>query len=329
MASLDKKLSARHGAHHPEFVSPALMAAVAAPLKNFVAGSFAGACECIVGHPLDTIKVRVQTQALSSAQSVGAASAPSVAQPPFTTPLGCLVQTVRNDGFLSLYRGAAPRVCQGGISGAVLFGVNGNLRKLLGADQTKPFSLPMIAAGMGTGACEALIYCPLELVKTRMQIQYGRYAGKGVAEVAREVVAEKGVRRGLYRGMTPTLAREIFGNIVYFGTYFFMKTHLAEHEAFRDASTGEISKGGIVVAGGTAGSVYWFAVHPVDTVKSVLQADSLTQPRYRGPVDCALQVLREQGLRGIYRGLSPSLLRAFPSNAAAFLSYEWMMERLE
>ncbi|MGH0185917.1 UNVERIFIED_CONTAM: hypothetical protein FKN15_019335 [Acipenser sinensis] len=32
------------------------------PLKNFFAGGFGGVCLVFTGHPLDTIKVRLQTQ---------------------------------------------------------------------------------------------------------------------------------------------------------------------------------------------------------------------------------------------------------------------------
>ena len=45
-----------------------------------------------VGHPFDTIKVRLQTTEISH----------------FRGPVDCLMQTLRNEGFAGLYKGATP-----------------------------------------------------------------------------------------------------------------------------------------------------------------------------------------------------------------------------
>jgi hypothetical protein len=45
-----------------------------------------------VGHPFDTVKVRLQTTDTSQ----------------FKGPLDCLLQTVRKEGFTGLYKGASP-----------------------------------------------------------------------------------------------------------------------------------------------------------------------------------------------------------------------------
>ncbi|EHL03708.1 putative Mitochondrial substrate carrier family protein L [Glarea lozoyensis 74030] len=60
--------------------------------KGFVAGVFSGVAKLSVGHPFDTIKVRLQTS--TSAQ--------------FSGPLQCLLQTVRNESITGLYKGATP-----------------------------------------------------------------------------------------------------------------------------------------------------------------------------------------------------------------------------
>ena len=60
--------------------------------KGFVAGIFSGITKFTVGHPFDTVKVRLQTS--SPAQ--------------FKGPLDCVLQTVRREGILGLYKGATP-----------------------------------------------------------------------------------------------------------------------------------------------------------------------------------------------------------------------------
>lgn len=44
---------------------------------------------------------------------------------------------------------------------------------------------------------------------------------------------------------------------------------------------------------------------------------------YQGLLDCARQVLREEGVRGFFKGLSPSLLKAALSTGLVFFCYEF------
>lgn len=91
----------------------------------------------------------------------------------------------------------------------------------------------------------------------------------------------------------------------------------------------------IVAAGGCAGVLYTAATHPVDTVKSLVQTDSIETPRYRGFLDGWRQVLAQggghggvKGFLGLYRGLSPALARAFVGNSVLFLTYESVLDAL-
>lgn len=66
-------------------------------------------------------------------------------------------------------------------------------------------------------------------------------------------------------------------------------------------------------------------MYPMDIIKSKLQTQALGRGLYKGIWDCARQVVRYEGVGGLYRGFSPCLMRAFPANAAAFLAYEQAM----
>ena len=60
---------------------------------------------------------------------------------------------------------------------------------------------------------------------------------------------------------------------------------------------------------------------PVDLVKVRLQGQTSTA-RYRGPVHCVSVILREKGLRGLYRGGLALALRDVPCYGLYFLPYE-------
>lgn len=59
-----------------------------------------------------------------------------------------------------------------------------------------------------------------------------------------------------------------------------------------------------------------------DVIKSKLQVDSYERPRYCGIADCARQTLAADGIKGLFRGFAPALLRSFPANAVCFAAYE-------
>lgn len=104
----------------------------------------------------------------------------------------------------------------------------------------------------------------------------------------------------------------------------------------------------VVAAGGCAGVIYTAATHPIDTVKSLVQTDSIETPRYRGFLDGWRQVLDQRGgggsgsgrggggkggggvkgFLGLYRGLSPAIARSFVGNSILFLTYESVLDAL-
>ena len=80
-------------------------------------------------------------------------------------------------------------------------------------------------------------------------------------------------------------------------------------------------------AGGAAGVVAWASIYPIDVVKSCYQALPLgDRSSY---LDCARNLFRAGGWRVFTRGLSATLIRAFPLNAATFSVYEFALHHLE
>lgn len=151
-------------------------------------------------------------------------------------------------------------------------------------------------------------------------------------QCVKEVYSQGGIR-GMYRGLVPYAQREMLGNTAYFMAYEFAKEFLLERFVHRappmSAEKEHIrTYQAIALAGGYAGFMYWLVVFPVDTVKSVMQADSLTNPRFSGALDCARQLYKEGGPARFVRGITPSLLRSFPANAVTFVAFETCMSAL-
>eukprot|EP00164_Ancoracysta_twista_P009975 GFYU01014904.1.p1 GENE.GFYU01014904.1~~GFYU01014904.1.p1 ORF type:complete len:341 (-),score=55.31 GFYU01014904.1:126-1148(-) len=76
------------------------------------------------------------------------------------------------------------------------------------------------------------------------------------------------------------------------------------------------------VAGGIAGAIADTFVHPLDTINLRLKVQIEPPFKYNGFLDACRITLREEGIRGFYRGLSPTLIGTVPSNAVCFGVYE-------
>lgn len=142
-------------------------------------------------------------------------------------------------------------------------------------------------------------------------VKYG-----GPVDVARHVLRDAGIR-GLFKGLVPTLAREVPGNAAMFGVYEALKQKLAG-----GSDTSGLSRGSLIVAGGLAGASFWMSVYPTDVVKSVIQVDDYKSPKYSGSADAFRKIAASEGIKGLYRGFGPAMARSVPANAACFLAYE-------
>lgn len=258
---------------------------------------------------MDTIKVKMQRMA-----------APLPGQPPlYTGAMDALRKAVAAEGVLGLYAGIQAPLPFVALFNATLFTVNTGMRGIVGGGRSdSDLSIPEIgASAVGAGAAVAFIACPTELVKCRLQAEPGVHAG--AIDVTRKVFAAKGIP-GLFRGMGATLAREIPGNSLYFMSYVGMQ------RAFTPpgGSPKDLGLDKLLFAGGMAGVAFWLPCYPIDAAKTRLQTDSVMNPQYRGLVDCIRKVVRTEGVGALYRGVGPCLFRAFPANAATFVTYEWV-----
>ncbi|XP_012326670.1 mitochondrial basic amino acids transporter isoform X3 [Aotus nancymaae] len=234
----------------------------------------------------------------------------SVDKPQYHGTLHCFKSIIKQESVLGLYRGLGSPLMGLTFINALVFGVQGNTLRALGHDSP----MNQFLAGAAAGAIQCVICCPMELAKTRLQLQDtgpGR-AYKGSLDCLAQIYGNEGLR-GVNRGMVSTLLRETPSFGVYFLTYDVLTRALGCEPGDR------LLVPKLLLAGGTSGIMSWLSTYPVDVVKSRLQADGLRgAPRYRGILDCVRQSYRAEGWRVFTRGLASTLLRAFPVNAATF-----------
>jgi solute carrier family 25 carnitine/acylcarnitine transporter 20/29 len=120
-----------------------------------------------------------------------------------------------------------------------------------------------------------------------------------------------GSAAGFFRGGAATTLRLIPGWGVYFVSYEYICRVLAS--SFPALSASPLV---IIGAGGTAGVLAWLTSLPQDVVKSRIQMQSCAQ---RVDTLAAFRELARGGLASCYKGLAPTLVRAFIANAVVFL----------
>ena len=298
--------------------------------KGFVAGIFSGIAKLSVGHPFDTIKVRLQTS--ESTQ--------------FKGPWDCLLQTIKKEGVRGFYKGATPPLIGWMASDSVMLGSLTFYRKVLqehvftgeasaqaGASATAVRrELPSFGhgiAGIMAGSTVSFIACPVEHVKARLQIQYQAIKSdrfySGPVDCAQKIFKAHGFR-GLYHGFQATL---IFRSFFFFwwGSYDVLTRLFKQNTAL---STPAIN----FWAGGISAQIFWLTSYPSDVIKQRMMTDPLGgklgdgTPLFRHWRDAAIAVGRESGFKGYWRGFVPCFLRAFPANACALVAFEAVMRAL-
>jgi len=81
------------------------------------------------------------------------------------------------------------------------------------------------------------------------------------------------------------------------------------------------------VAGLSAGMASTVAGYVPDTIKVRLQTQPLSEPvRYKGAVDCAVRMVREEGTSSLFRGMMMPLMSRAIVNGMCFSTYTLMMK---
>ncbi|GFR41678.1 hypothetical protein Agub_g2424, partial [Astrephomene gubernaculifera] len=144
---------------------------------------------------------------------------------------------------------------------------------------------------------------------------------KGSVDCFKQVLSKHGVK-GLYRGFTSTILRDMQGYAWFFLGYEATVNHFLQNAGPGVHSKADLNYLQVMAAGVIAGFGLWGSMFPIDTIKSKMQADSLAKPQYNTTLDCLRKVLASEGQAGLWRGFSAAMYRAIPVNAGIFLAVE-------
>lgn len=229
------------------------------------------------------------------------------------TTIHVIKSTIKEEGIRAVPGYVIPPLIANSIIGSTLFFVYGTSLKTLHEKENHPKRVDHILfSGALAGFAQSFISCPVDITK----LHFSLHQKESFIQSFRDILSTEGLR-GMYRNFPVILARDIVGWSAFFTTYESCRNFMTPYEK-------KIHKGNsfsIVVSGGLAGVVYQLVNYPID----VLTAESIANPStYSGYYDCVKQIIKQEGIRYFFQGIS--LSRVWPASAVAFLAFEFTLK---
>eukprot|EP00271_Cylindrocystis_brebissonii_P023463 TRINITY_DN9744_c0_g1_i1.p1 TRINITY_DN9744_c0_g1~~TRINITY_DN9744_c0_g1_i1.p1 ORF type:complete len:557 (+),score=98.75 TRINITY_DN9744_c0_g1_i1:222-1892(+) len=285
-----------------------------------LAGGLAGGFTNATLHPIDTVKTKLQTRGSSNM---------------YKGPIDVVQKVLAKQGVAGFYRGLPAALVGSMVSSSIYFGMYELGKGALSTLVRCPVALvPPLAAALGN-VCSSAILVPKEVIKQRMQ---AGAAGTAVQVMLRTVRAEG--LGGLYAGYAAALLRNLPSNMLNFSTFEYMKAAWLVRSGGAALQPWES-----IISGAVAGSLSAALTTPLDVVKTRLmtqarqavlasgatpgtraeaaaRAQAIAAYTYGGVIATLERIWREEGHRGLMRGMGPRIVYSAAFSAVGFLSFE-------
>ncbi|MCJ1396133.1 hypothetical protein MMC18_009022 [Xylographa bjoerkii] len=303
----------------------------------FVAGGIAGVVSRTATAPLDRLKVYliaqtgVKDEAVRAVQSGDALKATKVASRPLIEATKALW---RMGGIRSMFAGNGLNIIKVMPESAIKFGsYEGSKRalaKLEGHDDPRALRpwTQFFAAGMGGMISQFCIY-PLDTLKFRVQnetVKGGLHGNALILSTARKMLSKHGFR-SFYRGLPMGLVGMFPYSAIDLTTFEYLKRFITTRNAARrhvhedDAAPGNVMTAGIGAFSGALGAS---VVYPINLLRTRLQSQgtAIHPPTYTGVWDVAVRTVKGEGWKGLFKGITPNLLKVVPAVSITYVIYD-------
>ncbi|KAI5288800.1 hypothetical protein KEM52_001027 [Ascosphaera acerosa] len=288
---------------------------------SFLAGGVAGAVSRTLVSPLERLKILLQVQ--------------NSGRTDYKMSLGkALAKMWREEGWRGFMRGNGTNCIRIVPYSAVQYGSYSYYRRLIeSAPGGELSALERLACGACAGITSVVATYPMDIVRTRLSVQSASFVElegvqqqlPGMWATTKLMYRTEGGVRSLYRGLVPTVA----GVAPYVGLNFMV------YEAIRTrlTSEGETNPGPYrkLLAGALSGAVAQTCTYPFDVLRRRFQVNTMRGVGYQySSLWHAVRVIvAQEGIRGMYKGLWPNLVKVAPSMASNWLAYEMTRDFLQ
>lgn len=285
--------------------------------KDLTAGTMAGIAQLLVGHPFDTVKVKLQSQmaGLIPGQT-----------PKYNGALDAVRKILATEGPKGLYRGVGAPLATVALFNAVLFTARGQMEAILlhNKQPYTPLSIPQqMVAGAGAGIAVTFVACPTELVKCRLQAQSSSENDGNVGSLPTSNITvleqQNDPELGAAQMTTNDGARSNIG----------LRTMVEPHDIVLIPHENNVDEPPEEEATTTTNLEALESQRHQDVQAPDPQPRSVVAnvQKLKGCFAVAEHIFRhEGGMIGFFRGMIPTFLREVFGNAAYFGSYQGMKQ---
>ncbi|GFH51432.1 hypothetical protein CTEN210_07908 [Chaetoceros tenuissimus] len=267
---------------------------------EILSSTSAGLVSTFFGHPLDTIKIHLQTQKHTSRSSY------------FQS-----IHLARKLGASHLFRGIGPPMTNQIIMNSVMFSVFRSVKESIDGSNFLDQNSSAALAGLISGFATACISTPVDWIKIQAQLNT---KASNSFDIFRDLINKNGSHSIpiVFRGHSANLAREGVFTMVYLGLYDRISSSVKSSKKEDDLSTSEI-----ICISSFTGAFAWLCNYPFDTVKTIMQGKGLS-------LGASLRYIwGEGGFKSLFRGVSASTGRAVLVTSSRMVVYEKTMTLLQ
>ncbi|KAI5850452.1 mitochondrial thiamine pyrophosphate carrier 1 [Morchella snyderi] len=293
------------------------------------AGAFAGLVSRFVIAPLDVVKIRLQLQIHSPAANF------THNGPSYRGIFPTMRTIVAQEGIAGLWKGNIPAEALYLAYGASQFLTYQQTYLMITKSGWEvPESVKSFIAGATAGGLATTATYPLDLLRTRFAAQGQEKVYQSIKHSVRHIIENEGAY-GFFRGLGAGIIQIVPHMGLFFMNYEFARQYLSTVQQLPSGWSDAI-------AGSFAATVAKTGVFPLDLIRKRLQVQGPTRqkyvhrniPIYAGIFGTARDILSAEGLRGLYKGLFVSLVKAAPLSAVTMWTFErslkgltWLEER--
>ncbi|KAF2847732.1 mitochondrial carrier [Plenodomus tracheiphilus IPT5] len=265
---------------------------------------FGGSASCfatVFTHPLDLVKVRLQTQAASGVK---------------LNMVQMFGHVLKADGISGLYKGLSAAQLRQVTYSMTRFGIYEDLKARFTTSDSKPSFPLLVGMASVSGFLGGFAGNPGDILNVRMQHDAAlpkdqrrnyKHALDGVLRMSRD----EGIA-SLWKGVWPNSSRAVLMTVGQLATYDGFKRVLLEYTPLTDNLTTHFS------ASFMAGFVATTICSPVDVIKTRVMSSQDS----KGLVQHVKDIIRAEGFRWMFKGWVPSFIRVGPHTVLTFLFLE-------
>lgn len=269
--------------------------------ENFMLSGAAAVISKTASAPIERVKLLVQNQDEMIKQGR--------LETPYKGVVDCTMRTFRTEGLLPFWRGNLANCIRYFPTQALNFAFKDSIKRTFNPKKTDSYQLKFaknIASGGAAGAMSLCFVYSLDYARTRLAND-AKSAGKsggerqfnGLVDVYRKTLKSDGIV-GLYRGFVISCVGIVVYRGFYFGLYDTIKPIVLSENASLFAS---FALGWVVTV--TAGLMSY----PIDTIRRRMMMTSGQAVKYKGSIDCGVQIIKNEGFMSLMKGAGANILR--------------------